>query len=214
MSTARLNVWITNLGDPCTIANDAASGLPHAWVVAVQHCDGRLLNWSEGRYRFHREDPWTQIPLHTPPVIPPSPPLPAGWYYDNVPTLDGHVEIDVPPGCYVLRGSMHTWFTHGVLYGNWATDRAIVQACCGEEVCPTLYAPSAAACWVPFFDFVIPLLSRHKILVPEVARALEAVKGSIKAEAASPFERAEFENLRRAFEQMDKEIPGAPKGKR
>ena len=46
-----------------------------------------------------------------------------------IPTRDGHVEIELPPGCYVVRGSMHTWFVNGVLYGNWATDRAVVQAC-------------------------------------------------------------------------------------
>ena len=208
MSTSIVNVWISNLGDPCTITNDAASGLPHAWVVAVSHCDGRLLNWSEGRCRFRRDDPWTPIGLHTPPGGT------AGWWYDSIPTLDGHVEIELPPGQYVLRGSMHTWFVNGLLYGNWATDHAITQACCGEEVCATLYAPSAPACWVPLFEFVIPLLARHNILDPAVVRALEAVRGHIKADAASAFELAELQTLRRAFEQMDKEIPGAPKRQR
>ena len=49
MSTATLNAWITNLGDPCTIANDP--GPPNPWVVAVTHCEGRVLNWSEERCR-------------------------------------------------------------------------------------------------------------------------------------------------------------------
>jgi hypothetical protein len=207
MSTSILNVWISNLGEPCTITNDAASGIPHAWVVAVSHCDGTVLNWSEGRYRFHHDDSWASIPLHTPPGGA------AGWWYDSVPTLDGHVEIEVPPGCYVLRGSMHTWFINGLLYGNWATDHAIVQACCGHEVCPTLYAPSAPACWVPLFQFVFPLLLRHKVINPETAKALETIKGHLKAEAASAFERAELETLQRQFDQMEKDIPGAPKRK-
>lgn len=202
MSTSILDVWISNLGDPCTITNDAASGLPHAWVVAVSHCDGRVLNWSEGRYRFHREDPWTPIPLHTPPGGK------AGWWYDSVPTRDGHVEIEVPPGCYVLRGSMHTWFLNGLLYGNWATDHAIVQACCGDDVCSTLYAPSAPACWIPLFDFVIPLLVRNGILKPEAGRAAEQIKNLLRSDAASEFEQAEFATLKLAFDQMDGGSPG------
>lgn len=89
MSTAILNVWVTKLGDPCSIANDEKP-LPHAWVVAVSDCRGRVVNWSEGRYRFHHEDPWTPIRYHTPPGGAP------GWWYESIPTKDGHVEIELP----------------------------------------------------------------------------------------------------------------------
>lgn len=198
MSTAILDVWITNLGDPCTITNDAASGLPHAWVVAVSHCDGRVLNWSEGRYRMHRDDPWTPIPFH---AVPGSPI--EGWWYDSIPTRDGHVEIEVPPGCYTLRGSMHTWFLNGVLYGNWATDHAVVQACCGQDTCTTLYAPTGPACVIPLFQFVLPLLIRHQVLDEEQAtRAVEALREAFRPEAASAFERRELETLQAQFSQM------------
>jgi hypothetical protein len=207
MSTSIINVWVTNLGDPCTIANDAKSGLPHAWVIAVSHCDGRVLNWSEARYRFHKEDAWIPIPYHTPPGGT------VGWWCDSIPTLDGHVEIEVPPGTYVLRGSMHTWFVNGLLYGNWATDHAIVPLCCGEEACPILYAPSAPMCWVPLFEFVLPLLTQHKLLDQETARKLAAVKGSLKLEAASAFEQAELRTLRHQFERINKPIAGVPKRK-
>jgi hypothetical protein len=201
MSTAILNVWITNLGEPCTIANDAGSGLPYAWSVAVSHCDGRVLNWSEGRYRYHHDDKWIPIPYHTPPGGIP------GWWYEQIRTRDGHVELEVPPGCYVVRGSMHTWFTNGLLYGNWATERAIVQACCGQDVCATLYAPTAIACSVPLFQFVVPLLLQNKILGRDQARALEeAMKAAFRPEAASAYEQADFEMLQRAFQQMGKEI--------
>ncbi len=204
MSTATLNVWITNLGEPCTIANDP--GLPHPWVVAVSHCDGRVLNWSEGRYRYHRDDKWIPIPQHAPPGGTP------GWWYDSIPTRDGHVEIELPPGCYVVRATMHSWFVHGLLYGNWATERAIIQACCGEDVCATLYAPSAIACSVPLFEFVIPLLVQHRILGrAEADRAAEAMRAIFRPEAASPYEREEFETLRRAFAQMGKRIEGTEK---
>lgn len=205
MSTAILNVWITNLGEPCTIANDP--GLPNPWVVAISHCNGRVLNWSEGRYRHHREDKWILIPSHTPPGGT------AGWWYDRIPTRDGHVEIEVPPGCYVVRATMHSWFVNGLLYGNWATERAIVQACCGEDVCATLYAPSAIACSVPLFQFVIPLLVQNQIIGREQAGPMvEAMKAVFRPEAGSAYEQSEFETLQRAFKQMGKELPGCEKG--
>lgn len=202
MSTAILDVWITNLGDPCSIANDRGGGLPHAWVVAVSHCSGEVVNWSEGRYRFRSDDPWTPIDLHTPPGG-----TTAGWWYESIPTRDGHVQIELPPGCYVVRATMHSWFVHGRLYGNWATERAVVQACCGKDVCATLFAPSAAACLIPLFEFVLPLLEQHDVGLDPAAlkRAGEAMRNVLGPEAASPFEQAELETLRRAHGRM---VPG------
>lgn len=206
MSTAVLNLWVTNLGEPCSIASDVS--LPNAWVVAVSHCDGRVVNWSEGRFRWRRDDPWISIALHRPPGGTP------GFWFDSIPTRDGHVEVELPPGCYVVRATMHSWFVNGRLYGNWATDRAVVQACCGEDTCATLYAPSAPACWIPLFEFVIPLLVEHGLLkqsqVREAATALNQAMGS---EAASPFEQQELETLRRAFAAMGKPIQGVAAGR-
>jgi hypothetical protein len=210
MSTSILNVWITNLGQPCSIANDP--GLPNPWVVAVAHCDGQVLNWSEGRYRHHREDKWIPIPRHTPPGGG------AGWWYDSIPTRDGHVEIELPPGCYTVRATMHSWFVNGLLYGNWATERAVIQACCGDDVCATLYAPSAMACSVPLFQFVIPLLMQNGIIKREAgAQAIQAMAAVFKPEAASAYEQAEFENLKRAFQQMEQvkpQVKGSKKKKK
>jgi hypothetical protein len=208
MSTAILNVWITRMGDPCTITNDVGSGIPYAWSVAVSHCDGRVVNWSEGRYRHHRDDKWTAIPYHTPAGGKP------GWWYEMIPTRDGHVEIELPPGCYVVRATMHSWFVNGLLYGNWATERAIVQVTCGQDACVMLYAPTAPACSIPLFQFVLPLLVQNKIIGRDQAdRAIEAMKAIFKPEAASDFERGEFETLKRAFAQMAKEKPGAREAK-
>lgn len=203
MSTSILNVWITNLGDPCSIANDLGAGLPYHWSVAILHCNGEVVNWSEGRYRFHREDPWMQIPFHTP-----AGGTQPGWWYEMIPTRDGHVEIELPPGCYVVRGSMHTWFERGVLLGNWATDRGIVQACCGEEVCVTLYASSFQPCHVVILEFVLPLLIKHGKGGPELQRAIDAMRALVKAESLSPYERGELQAMRRSFQGMDQ---GGPK---
>lgn len=69
-----------------------------------------------------------------------------------------------------------------------------------------LYAPSAIACSVPLFEFVLPLLAKHEVLPKaEVRKAIEVMRALMKREAASPFEQEEFETLQRAFDGMGKE---------
>jgi hypothetical protein len=109
---------------------------------------------------------------------------------------------------------MHSWFVHGLLYGNWATERAITQVSCGQDACVTLYAPSAPACSIPLFQFVIPLLVQRQIIGREEGeRAIEALKTVFRPDAASAFEREEFETLRRAFEGMESENRRKKEGK-
>lgn len=162
MGISKLNIWITDLGNPCKMA-------ARDWVVAVFNCDGKVLEW-------------------------------CGKRYDSVPVKCGHVELELPPGCYVIRASSHTWWTNGVLYGNWATDRAVVQACCGQEHCVTLYAPSAQACWIPLFEVVFRALSQNKVLPPNVLEAAKVIQESMAKLPISDFEKAEAAHLRVMFE--------------
>jgi hypothetical protein len=201
MSTSILNVWITKLGDPCKIANEH-DALPNVdWVVSIFHCDGEVLNWSEGRYRFHNDDAWIPIKKHVPPGGQ------SGWWYDSVPTRDGHVEIEVPPGCYVLRATLHSWFQDGKLFGNWATERAIVQACCGDDVCATLYAPTAHACHIMLFDIVYPLLLKRGLVDKKAEKAIKTVADLLKAAGASDFEQAERKVMLGLLGQMGADAP-------
>lgn len=196
MSTAKLNVWVTKLGDPWSIVNQPYPG--YQWVVAVANCGG-VVNWSEGRYRHHSDDAWTPIQQHA------GPGGVMGWWYDSIPTLDGHVEIELPPGSYSVIASLHTWFVEGVLYGNWYTDHAIVHLPCGQESCATLYAPSEMSCHRRLYDFVIPLLIKHGVIAREAGdRAIQAMRAAFNRKM-SPFEEQEMELLRRAFERMDQE---------
>lgn len=209
MSTSILNVWITNLGDPCSIPNDTGSGIlsGYNWHVAIVHCNGKVLNWSEGRYRFHRDDKWIPIPKHTPQGG-----TTAGWWYEMIPTRDGHVEIEVPPGSYAVAGSLHTWFVNDVLFGNWTTDRGVVQACCGDDVCVTLYASSMQPCGVILFEFVLPLAIKNKAIGPQEGEAaIKALRALYKPEQLSPFEKGYLDTMRRAFAGMDKPSPLVPK---
>ena len=166
MGMARLNIWITDLGHPCKMAQ-------RDWVVAIAGCDGKILEW-------------------------------CGRRYDSVPAPCGHVDLEVPPGCYVIRASAHTWWSQGLLFGNWATDRAVVQACCDEHHCVTLYAPSVMACWVPLFDIVLPTLVENGTLPRETLGALQTINAAIAKLPTTEFEREEAENLRAMFKAQRK----------
>jgi hypothetical protein len=48
MSTATLNVWITEIGDPCHIINPSPQ---ENWYVHILDCDGKVLEWCDRRYR-------------------------------------------------------------------------------------------------------------------------------------------------------------------
>lgn len=60
----------------------------------------------------------------------------------------GHLEVDVPPGCYQIRAVRNRIRigAGGIYIGNWLTESAIVQVSCGEEHCVTLYTPAAKTC--------------------------------------------------------------------
>jgi hypothetical protein len=195
MSTAKLNVWITRVGDPWSIANESAIA-PYKWEVAVLSCGG-VVNWSEGRYRHHSEDRWVPIKPHTMPGD-----AREGWWFDNIPALDGHVEIELPPGSYVVIASLHNWFADGELWGNWVTDHGIVHVSCGQEACTTLYVPSEWRCAAPLLEVVLPLQIKHQVIKPEQGeRAIGAMRAAFDRKP-SPFEEQEMELLRRAFRRM------------
>ena len=44
MSTAKLNVWVTAVGEPCKIDEK------HQWYVHILHCNGELLRWCDKIY--------------------------------------------------------------------------------------------------------------------------------------------------------------------
>jgi hypothetical protein len=71
----------------------------------------------------------------------------CGRRYVAIPAPCGHVELKVPPGCYVIRGGESMGVdAHGGVTGNHMTDHAVVTACCDEATCVTLFAPSAHNC--------------------------------------------------------------------
>ena len=61
----------------------------------------------------------------------------------------GHLEVDVPPGCYYIKAVWSFWLLQGprIAYRvNHFTDAAIVQVCCDQHVCVKLFNPSIHRC--------------------------------------------------------------------
>lgn len=48
MSTAKFNVWITEIGDPCHVIQEKGD---EQWFVHVVDCDGKVVQWCGRKYR-------------------------------------------------------------------------------------------------------------------------------------------------------------------
>lgn len=108
MSTAELNIWITEPGRPCRITDNT-------FLVAIAHCNGEILEWDGREYVRLRAD-------------------------------NGHLEVEVPPGCYHIRAARGIRFIGDIYLGNWLTESAIVEVSCDEEKCVRLYSPAGKTC--------------------------------------------------------------------
>jgi hypothetical protein len=144
MGMAKLNVWISEMDDPCSVSD-------RTWYVTIYDCDGNVLQW-------------------------------CGKKYVVLPAPCGHLEVDVPPGCYYLKAVWgYTVVTPGSAYRvNHFTDAAIVQARCEETACVKLFNPSAHRCG---FIYVRALrdLVKQKAIKPEVAKqAEEAINATLQ----------------------------------
>ena len=143
MSTATLNVWITEIGDPCHIIK------PHGdeeWFVHVTDCDGNVVEWCGRKYR-------------------------------DIPAKCGHVEIELPPGCYSVLAS-HTkgggWFPP---FGNRLTHVSIVRVNCGDHACVTLFSPSIWHCGTWFKTAI----QDHTAALTKAGMKAETARGAIAA---------------------------------
>jgi hypothetical protein len=118
MSTAKVNIWVTETGDPCRISN-------REYFVYVLHCNGEVLKWCGKTYAFV--------------------PRPKGQPIDrSMQTKCGHLEIEIPPGCYIVGAVVNP---SGIKpLGNHLTHIAVVRANCGDEICVTLFDPSLHIC--------------------------------------------------------------------
>jgi hypothetical protein len=113
VSTAKLNVWVTKVGEPCRIDDQVQ------WFIHILHCNGEILQW-------------------------------CGKKYANLPTKCGHLEIEIPPGCYMV---VATWSAGAgtnvpTSLGNHISHLQIIRANCGDHLCVTLFPPTFHFCGV------------------------------------------------------------------
>ena len=104
----------------------------------------------------------------------------CGRRYVVIPAKCGHLEIEVPPGCYYIKAVWNFKLVGNIYYVNHFTDAAIVQACCEQHVCVKLFNPGIHRCGTILAKAVHDLVLQ-KAVKPEVAAKQEtALKEVLK----------------------------------
>ncbi|HLX06552.1 MAG TPA: hypothetical protein VKY89_01680 [Thermoanaerobaculia bacterium] len=120
--------------------------------------------------------------------------------YRDMPAKCGHLEVEIPPGCYSVFA---TWDPSPDIkdfpenFGNQLTHIQIVRVNCGDHACVTLFSPSAHFCGTWFGAAIavfLPALANTKINPQLATNALRAVRELVAALPAD-----EFSNNLRAF---------------
>ena len=121
--------------------------------------------------------------------------------YSFIEAKCGHVQIEVPPGCYVVFASAGPGVPP---FGNQLTHIQVVRINCGDHACVTLFSPSMHFCGTWFAHAVAAQLAGlEKVKVdPKIARAaVEGVQAFLGKITPDQF----TENMRRVVEQEPKE---------
>jgi hypothetical protein len=114
--------------------------------------------------------------------------------YVVLPAKCGHLEVDVPPGCYYIKAVWSFRLIGSIYYVNHFTDAGIVQACCGQTTCVTLFTPSLHRCGTivvrAFRDALL-----QKGIKPETVKNTEAALNAALAEIPKPRKGFELDHL-------------------
>jgi hypothetical protein len=117
----------------------------------------------------------------------------CGKKYVVLPAKCGHLEVEVPPGCYYIKAVWSFWLSPGpgIIYRvNHFTDAAIVQACCEAHVCVKLFNPSIHRCGTIIVRALKDLVLQKAINQDQVAAVEKAMNEAL----------AKIEKPRKAFE--------------
>lgn len=75
----------------------------------------------------------------------------CGRRYTDLPAKCGHLELEVPPGCYAVCASMDTNGSDDDLFlGNHLSHIGLVNVECGEHACVELFLPTMSYCFTWF----------------------------------------------------------------
>lgn len=114
----------------------------------------------------------------------------CGKNYTFLPAKCGHLEVDVPPGCYSVFAG-HTAPNPSVPpFGNRLTHVAVVRVNCGDHACVTLFAPALSHCGTWFAHAVntqLAGLAQANVDRKLLTNALEAVNALVAKLPPDPF---------------------------
>ena len=188
MGIARANIWISDVADAC----GTWKGTGRATIF---DCKG-VLEWPCGRY-LAPNGTWMPVP---------------NGQYRNLPYRCGHLEVELPPGCYwTVAGNISFWGTRINL--NYTTHVGIFEADCDETACVKLYNPSIRLCWNWFWIGLRMLSIPHSepVLNPErvheLGKMAEEVLAEIPTLAVEKTIGELFDELVRAAESGEKDEP-------
>ncbi len=150
---SKLNIWVSDVADPCgTLKKDGK--------MTILDCKG-ILHWPCGRF-LAPNGKWE--------------PVPNNGEYRHLPFECGHIEVEVPPGCYwVVAGTVIPRPDIKDIYFNYTTHVGIVQVQCGKAACVKLFNPSKRLCWYWFETGLKmdPVIRRDPGKINEVERLVK-----------------------------------------
>ena len=189
MGLSYLNIWVSDVGDPCGTYKGGKTG-GGAGGITVFDCKG-VLTWPCGRYLA--DGKWVTVP---------------NGQYKNLPYTCGHLEVELPPGCYWVYSGLTTP-TGDHIHLNYATHVGIVEVGCGEHACVKIFNPSVTLCW-DWFRVGLQVLAAQPgggIDIKRVAELEKNVDELLKNVPRLPIEaviEAEFRDLARAAQSQYK----------
>jgi hypothetical protein len=107
----------------------------------------------------------------------------CGKRYVVMPAPCGHLEVEVPPGCYYIKAVWGFWISPGpgIIYRvNHFTDAAIVQACCKEPACVKLFNPSLHRCGIIVVRAIKDLLLQKAIKPQQAIQVEKAINEALE----------------------------------
>lgn len=117
----------------------------------------------------------------------------------------GHLEVDVPPGCYVIRAGENMGVNaHGGITGNHLSDHAVVNVCGDQTVCVMLFAPSLHNCLFATREAVQGAMTA-KIIPVEIGRpVVNAIKALSEQLPKSTFDEESLTVMEELLKNVEK----------
>ncbi len=111
--------------------------------------------------------------------------------YVVLPARCGHLEVEVPPGCYCIRAVWGYGMRADELWGNHFTEATIVQARCEETVCVKLFNPGAHRCGYIYKLAIADMVARN-VLEPDLAKRLHEAIDEVLEQIPIPMKKFEM----------------------